>query len=76
MIRNHFGLLIGPHSYFMLIRARSDPSLPFMAIDKHGAGYPTINSIYCKYLKNHRSPSKTEQARYALLKKMQIEPGH
>jgi hypothetical protein len=76
MIRNHFGSLIGHHGHFMLFRAWSDPSLPFLAIDKHGAGYPTINSIYCKYLNNHRNPSKTEQARYALFKKTQIELGH
>jgi hypothetical protein len=47
-----------------------------MAIDKHGAGYPTINSIYCKYSNYHGSPSKTEQAGYALAKKVQIELGH
>ena len=76
MIRNHFGSLIGQHGHFMPFRARSDPSLLFMVIDKDGTGHPTIISIYCKYLNNYSSPSKTEQVRYALLKKMHFELDH
>ena len=50
MIGNHYGSLIDIHGHFMPFRARSDPSLPFMAIDTAGTWYHSYCIFRCKHL--------------------------
>ena len=58
MIRNRYGSLIESKDHLTRFRARSDPSLPFMAIGTQEIGFSTSFRLYCKILNRQKSPPK------------------